>query len=728
MASGISAGTAFVDIQPNIGAGFQGALASKLGPIGAAAGIALGAGLAAGIGGAVVLKNIGETFDEAFDTIRVGTGATGAELEGLQTDFKAVFANVPTDAATAGAAIADLNTRLDLTGGNLQATATQFLNLSRITGTDVSRNIEAVTRVFGDWGITIDDQGERLDQLFRASQQTGIGVDVLAERMTKFGAPLRQLGFGFDTTAALLGKFEKEGVNSELVMGSLRIALGKFARAGEPAEETLARVTAEIKAAGSASEANAIALEVFGARAGPDMAAAIREGRFELGELFDTVAHGTDTVNAAAGETEDFAEKWNRFKNRVLVALEPAATKFLGLLGSLVDTIGPKLEPLIETIGNVISAVVGVFTGGGDAIGGFESKVAGIASGIGPVIGAIGEIFKTAFGIVRDVIAEVVEFFRDNADTIGSIASTIGEIIGTIAEVVRVVFEGIAAFWAEWGDEITALLGNAFRTIAGIIDGAFKIIKGIFDVVLGILTGDWSRAWEGIKGILGGVWKVITSIISGAVGQVQAVFGDALRNLGNLAKTGIDNVVEFFRQLPGRIFDFLRGLPGQLLQLGKDLVLGLVNGLANLPKLLGDKLKSGISSAINAVKSFFGFGSPSRVMAEVVGRPLGEGVAVGILGTSGATAEAFEAIIAGGADQARAAARFELERGNRPQTSTVAGLAASDTAATAALTEAGGMTITIEEGGVQVFNPEPEPASVTVPRELRALERTFRKG
>jgi len=110
----------------------------KLGPMAAAGGAAIAAGIA--MGGKALL-DLGDSFDNAFDTIRVGTGATGAELAGLQKDFKAVFADVPTDMASVGTAIADLNTRLGLTGKPLQDLAKQFL--------------DGVTKAVGKLGVDI---------------------------------------------------------------------------------------------------------------------------------------------------------------------------------------------------------------------------------------------------------------------------------------------------------------------------------------------------------------------------------------------------------------------------------------------------------------------------------------------------------------------------------------------------------------------------------------------
>lgn len=689
---GLTAGTAFVDVQPKVGAGFQSGLASKLGPLGGPAGIALGAGIAAGIGGVVALKNIGDTFDDAFDVIRVGTGATGEALAGLQADFKATLTAVPTDAATAAAAIADLNTRTGAVGPTLQNLAGDVLELGRITGEDTGVLIEKSTRVFGDWGVGIEDSGAALDTLFRASQATGPPVSRLADLVVKFGAPLRQFGFGLDESAALLGKFEKEGVNTELVMGSLRIALGNLARAGKDPAKEFPLLVDQIKNAGTAAERNALAMDVFGARAGPDMAAAISEGKFEIGELFDQVKSGDETIRAAADDTSDYRESWTKLKNQVFVAIQPIATKFLEILGRLFDVIGPKVQPVIDLIGKAFSFI-------GDLFGGLTSGAEDAEGGLGSAFGGIGDLF-----------------------------ASVGEHIKNLFELAQLIFGALQAFWEDWGGTITAIFANAFDVVVGVLTAAFDIIGGIFDVVLGILTGDWSRVWEGIKSIFSGVWNGIVAILKGIVGNLLAIARGLMDNFGDAIRSGLDKVLTFFRELPGKIFNFLKELPGRFLQFGIDLVLGLISGLGNIAKLVGDKIKSGISSAISGVKSFFGIGSPSLVMAEELGVPLAEGVALGAEETGDLTGAALSAGIADAAGQASdtlaglSAGNSEAFRG------TLAGAGAQASAALGIGAAGAGTVITLEEGAVQVFNPEPEPASVTVPRELRRLNSTLKKG
>lgn len=353
--AGPNVGFATLSIIPSM-RGAQAAMSSQIaGPAGAvgqqAGGTmggsmskALGTALKAGIGGALAaggvavgLAKLGGSFDEQFDKIRIGTGATGDALEGLQDSFKNVLKGTATDFDSAGSAIAQLNQRLGLTGVPLERTAKQILDLSRITDTDLATNVDNLTRVFGDWGITLDDQPERLDQIFRAAQASGIGLADLSSSVVQFGAPLRNLGFGLDESLALLAQFNKTGVNTNTVFAGLKAGVGKLAKAGEDVPTTFRRIVAEIKKMGPGTRATAKAIELFGQRAGPDLADAIAGGKFSIDEMMASIADGSDTIASATEDTADFSEKWTIFKNKVLVVLEPIATRVFNAIGDAMD-------------------------------------------------------------------------------------------------------------------------------------------------------------------------------------------------------------------------------------------------------------------------------------------------------------------------------------------------------------------------------------------------------
>jgi len=483
-------GTALAGADAQLG-GFQGKVqgwAGKLGVAAAAAGVAIGAGVGLA---AVGLFKLGENFDSAYDKIRVGTGATGQALKGLEGDFKQVLKDVPTDFEGASTAIADLNTRLGLTGEPLQELSGQFINLSRITGTEVASNIDNITRVFGDWGISVDQQAESMDKLYRASQASGIGLEELSTSVVQFGAPLRNLGFTFDDSLALLAQFNKTGVNTQTVFAGLKAGVGKLAKSGEDIPTTFRRIVSEITALGPGSEATGKAIELFGQRAGPDLADAIAGGKFEIDGLLDSITNGGDTINQAALDTEDFAEKWQRFKNRVLVGLEPLAMKVFDGVGAAMDKLGPVVERVAAWVqGQAVPALKD-----------FGETAARV------VVPAFQKVAGFVTGTLLPGLVKLGSWLSDKRELLIGVGAAIGV--------------GLVAAFVSWA---TAAASAAAATIA-----ATWPILAIGAAIAGLVAGVvWAyKNWEPFRNVVDAVGRVLRDTVWPAVQRVGKLLAGA---------------------------------------------------------------------------------------------------------------------------------------------------------------------------------------------------------
>lgn len=587
------------------------------------------------VGMTVALGKMGLDFDDAFDKIRTGTGAAGDALAGLQDNFKNVMNQVPNSMDEVSTAIADLNTRTGLTGSALEDLAVQFLNLSKITGEDLSTTIATSTRLFGDWSVATEDTGATMDYLFKVSQSTGIGITALSDNLVKFGAPLRQMGFDFETSAALMGKFEKEGVNMELVLGGLRIALGKMARAGiTDTKAALIEVTQRIKDAGSTGEANAIALDLFGAKIGPDMAAAIREGRFEIDEFMATLAGSTETIGKATEDTRGFAENMQIMKNNLLTALEPLGTKLvealdtaMPLVASLIDHIAGLIDRFMNLdpeIQKVILSVLAVAAAIGPALIVIGKMATGVGSLIPLIVGLLSPIGLVVAAIAA-LIAIFVYLFKTNEtfrDAVVAVWTKIKEVGVSVFSAVRVIvklaFEAITAIinvfvgwataiWTQYADTIKGVTSVLFETIKGVISGALKVIQGALNVFIGIFTGDWGRMRDGVNAIWSGLWDTIKSVISGAWKLLSGAFNS----------------------LKESIVGYFTGLAKDALKWGSSIVEGLIDGLRAKLTALKKAAKAVADAIKDRIKSTLKISSPSKVMEEY-GRNISQGLQIGI--------------------------------------------------------------------------------------------------
>lgn len=395
-----------------------------------AVGAAVG-GIAVATGKAVVeagkyLKDLGSQFDEAADAIRIGTGATGDALDGLLDDFDEVYKSVPTTMEDASKAIADYNTRLGLTGPQLQEISKQALQVSDMLGDDLGGVIEESSQAFQQWNIDADNMGGAMDYIFKVSQSTGMGFTDLMSNMQKFGPQLQEMGYSFETASALMGQLDKAGVNVEEVLGAMKKSVGALAKEGISASDGLAMYYEQIKNAGTAAEAASIASEIFGTKAGSTMAAAIRDGTLAVGDLTESLLENGETIAGAAEDTYDFAERLQIMKQGLEVALKPMAnTVFDGL-----NKFMPVLQKLMEQIAPVISDAV-------EAAAPFvEEFLMGAADALEDVLPPLMQIVQallpplvSLLNLVMPILSPLLALLQPIASVLGTIADVIAKIV-----------------------------------------------------------------------------------------------------------------------------------------------------------------------------------------------------------------------------------------------------------------------------------------------------------
>lgn len=298
---------------------------------------------------AAAIIKAGNDFDTASDTIRARTGAIGKDLEGLNLVMDHLATNLPNKLGDITSAIVILHDRLGLVGPDLEALSTQILNLSRITGESLTPLVEGAAKAFKQWTINTVDQEAALNLLRNASTNTGASISTILGYLKQFGPALQEMGFSFEQATALISKLDQEGVNVSATLSGLRQALLRLGKAGvEDPVQGLSMIIDRIKEAGSAGEANAIGLKVFG-KGATDMVAAIRDGKLSIDDFVNSLRGSTDTIKKAADDTLSFADRLKQLGNQVEVALRPMGESFLAILEKLMD----NLKPVIELIGSM---------------------------------------------------------------------------------------------------------------------------------------------------------------------------------------------------------------------------------------------------------------------------------------------------------------------------------------------------------------------------------------
>jgi TP901 family phage tail tape measure protein len=459
-------------------------------------GAAVGAAGVAAVGAAAAiagkqLYDLGQEFDEAYDTIRVGTGATGKELKKLKASFKDVAKTVPNDFAEVGTAVADLNTRMGLAGDPLEEMAESMLHLSNITGTDLQGNIKAVARAFVDWEVPINRQTNALDGLFRLSQESGASVSEIADSIQKFGSPLRTLGLDIDYAASMFANFERAGVNTQTMVPGLKFAIAnisdptdelakKLTALGVSADDPAAGLQKLFAAIGADStltkvEKINLAMDVFGRRAGADMAEAVRQGRFDVERfmrIFRDQKNG-DSIRKASKDAYDFSENMKIFGNKIKVAIEPAATAVFAFATRISKWLaGPNGSKAIKVLGQI-----------------FTATFRAISAAIRPFV----TLFRVSFNAIKGFIKAAGNTWEAVSDQFKSRVETVKSAVKGLVAPFRNVFSTIA-------DVVKDKFSDAFSAAAGFVNAIIGVLNKIPGVDIGeVSTGTASRLGAGSR-------------------------------------------------------------------------------------------------------------------------------------------------------------------------------------------------------------------------------------
>lgn len=538
---------------------------------------AAGATVAAG-----ALFKVGSDFADMTNTIRVGTGASGDALEELNQVALDLGSQVPASFDDIGTTVADLNTRLGLTGQPLETMSRQFLELSKM---GIDADINDVSAAFSAFGVENEDMSAGLDELFQVSQATGVSVNDLATAASKGGPALREFGFGLGESAALAGTLDKAGLDTASTFGAMQRAMVNFAKDGKSGEEALTGTVSQIEefiAAGDQAGAIDLAGSVFGTRGAAQFVDAVKMGTLSVDDFVSATGATSDTIIGVADETRTFSDQWKMFTNDVLVKLEPLATQVFGVITDAMKWIAdygvPAIEqfahwvgengPLLQDLGVAAGLVVVGLTAmvvqqKAAAAGGFlnfirsaitstnlwaaAQRVLNIVMKANPIGVVIGLLTALAGGLV--IAYRNSETFRNIVQ--GAMEAVGGAVSWLVDNIVKPYF----GFWMDRlrdvGGVATWLYDNAIRpamdgigsaietgvsignTALDALKSAMGAVGDFFGSVGSTISGVWDNIVIGIKRAVGNIGRILQRIqipdwVPGVGGKGTKDLGDSL--------------------------------------------------------------------------------------------------------------------------------------------------------------------------------------------------------
>ena len=217
----------------------------------------------------------------------------------------------------------------------------------------------------------------------------------------------------------------------------------------------------------------------------------------------------------------------------------------------------------------------------------FQGLWDGIKAIFQTVVDAIKLIITTYFNIYRTIITTVLNAIKTVFTTIwNAIKTVVTTVVTAISTFLTTAWNAIQTTAATIWNAISSFFTNIWNGIKNVITTAVNAIKNVV-----------TTAWNNIKNTVTSVGNAIKTAVTNLWNNVTSAVKNAMSNVFNAVKSGFANVK-----------DHITGLASQAFNWGKDLIMGIVNGIKSCISAVGDA----VSSVADKIKSFLHFSVPDE--------------------------------------------------------------------------------------------------------------------
>ena len=390
-----------------------------------------------------------------------------------------------------------------------------------------------------------------------------------AEPMKRFGIDVSQTGLALEAQRLGLNKSIKEMSQFEkatLVASKVAYQMGSQGSLGDAARTSESFANRSKQLADKIYELQASFGEIIKNAVSPFLGYAIKlvDAFQALDEPTKTMIVGVAAIAAAIGPallvisgiTSAFTKMLNPM-NLVIAGIGALVAWFGNAyltnedfrksvdstFSSIITTVSVAFETIksvVTTIAETVTAVwetirepaIRVFTIIKDTVTSFISRV---VSEMRDWLKIMQGIFNMLWSVVGPIITTIVNFIRDNFDTIVAIVKNVANIL---FQPLRVAFDVIYGVIKAFFQFITGDFDGAWNTIKSSAISAWEGIKSFFSNILGFIGNIFKLAWNGIKDSVLSIWPTIRDGVSSGFTSVLT----AVQNIGN-------SIVTFFTNL-----------------------------------------------------------------------------------------------------------------------------------------------------------------------------------
>lgn len=305
----------------------------------------------------------------------------------------------------------------------------------------------------------------------------------------------------------------------------------------------------------------------------------------------------SDALKPMIDSIKTFVSEHSEAFKAALVAI--GAVLAAAAIASAIMGIGAAIAALANPITLIIAAVGLLAAAWTENWGGIQEKTQAAIDWIAPKVKAFVDNLTRWWGEHGDeVTATVMQMWTE-------IQQWFTTAIANVTRWVQTALANIKAWWSQHGEAVMSVVKWLWDAISNAFATAFGVLKGIVSMALAIIRGDWHEAGAALRGIVDTMWA-------------------GIRNAFELGKQAIVAIVQAAASAIRGAFSLDWGA------VGRGIIDGIAGGVRAAAGWLGQAAADAARAALDAAKGFLGIQSPSKVTAELIGKPFAQGIYKGI--------------------------------------------------------------------------------------------------
>ena len=509
-------------------------------------------------------------------------------------------------------------------------------HLAQLTNTqeELAQWIEIATGVYATFGDSLPIEG--LTEAANETAKTGHLTGVLADA-------LNWAGVSEDEFQASLDACTTEQERQALITNTLN---GLYSEASAKYKEVNANVIAAREAQAKLNEA----LNELGAIAEPVMTTLKMMAADLLGAItpfVSLIGEGlSGALEGSAGAGALLAQGLSGIVSTILDLAQNVLPVLLDivmeLVPSIVTALLEQLPTLLEFI--VSDALPQILNTLSEVLPQIVQKIAEIVPEMAEkLVSATPQILEAAITLLMAIVQALPVVISELISALPSlIDSTISALLSSIPLLTEAAITLLMAIIDAIPIIIQALTENLPRIIDSIIDGLLDALPLLLESAITLLMAIIDAIPVIMQLLYRDIPNIVRTITSTLISRLPDLLEAAVQLFMGIVQAIPEICVELVKNLPDIISTIVSSLSdgfSDIFNVGVDIIHGIWDGISSAASWLWDQISGWASGLIDDIKGFFGISSPSKVMADIVGKNLALGIGEGFTDAFGGVSD-----------------------------------------------------------------------------------------